>query len=1106
MRSPRLIRFILGVRVRFGPTGRVATEVWNVRITGALIVPAMVVALSFGGAQAVAPSEAAGIGGTYVGAGQVDRLQIDRMTVEHNVEPLGIDVTKPRLSWVLDSRANSAHQTAYQIVVAPARGQRRPVWDSGKVRSGRSHDVAYAGRALTSRTPYSWRVRVWDEHDRASRWSDSTFETAFLDDSEFGGAWIGSPNRRPKTTLDGAGWIWDTDGGASGDAPAGDRYFRAAVDLPADAEVVSAQLQMTADDHFAFYVNGAGVLASPTEGETWRTVRLLDITAELHGGSNVLAARVTNSAHGFAGLIGRLSIELADGNVTEIVTDDSWRSSPSEATGWEQPDFDDAAWSPAVVGAMYGGGPWGKLSPSAAPEALLRRSFVGAEPGKKIVSARVYVAGLGYNKVYLNGKRVGDHELDPGFTVYDKTTLYSTYDVTRAVRDGRNVVGVSLGRGYFGQTFPDDWNGEPWHDDPKLKLELDVTYADGSTQQIVTDRTWQAADGPTTSDSVWIGESYDARLEQPGWSTPGFDARSWQSAMAVSAPGEDVSLRSQQFPAIKITEPLTYSATSTPKAGTTVYDFVSPTAGWAKITVDGPAGATVTINYGEKLKADGTVNSNVGFFDGQTYRYTLKGGGPESYRPSYSYAGFRYVQVSAPEGVTVRSVRGERVHSDVERTGGFASSDPLLNRFHQAQADTLLNNLHSIPTDTPMYEKRAYTADAFLSADSAIATFDMHSFYENWIRTHRDDQKADGTFGATVPGSRGSKEQSVDPLWSSSYVLMSWDLYWYYGNVDVLNSNYAGMKKWLDHYEAEIATTGGVYTGFSFGDWLDPTPGAGAGTRLPATAYLYRTATLMTKIAEVLGHDADAQHFTALADRIRDDFNATFYDSGKGAYADNVDADYRQTANLLPLAFGIVPDTERATVTANLVKDIEERGNHLSTGAIGTKEILPVLTRSGHAELAYDVATNPTYPGWGYWFEELDATTMWEEWNANSRSHDHAFLGTVDDWLYQDVAGLTPAAPAYRKIAIKPSLVGDLDHAEANVDTPLGQARTSWKRSDDRVTLEATIPIGATAAVHVPAHSADAVVAPKGARFTGYANGYAAYEVSAGTYVFRSRR
>ncbi len=480
----------------------------------------------------------------------------------------------------------------------------------------------------------------------------------------------------------------------------------------------------------------------------------------------------------------------------------------------------------------------------------------------------------------------------------------------------------------------------------------------------------------------------------------------------------------------------------------------------------GPAGAVVAITYGEKLRSDGTVD-NAGL---QSYSYTLKGGGLETYEPSYSYDGFRYVEIDAPAGVTVQSVQGQRVDTAVQNTGGFTSSSELLNRYQNAQADTIQNNLHSIPTDTPMYEKRGWTADAHLYADSAIANFDMENFYENWMRVHRDDQNPDGTIGVYVP-TQPDARGLVDPVWSASFVLIDWDLYWYYGDTQVLGDNYDAMKAWLDQFEHAITPTGYIYTGFSFGDWV--APGFGfppEGTRLVGTAYIYKTATTLAKIARALGRDSDAAHFDALAASVADAFNATFLDK----------------------------------LLANLFDDIKARGQHLNTGALGTKIILPLLTDTGNAQLAYDVATNPTYPGWGYWFQALGATTMWEEWGNTSRSHDHAFLGTVDDWLYERVAGIEPAAPGYTKIKIQPYPVGDLTNAAAHVASPLGQVSSTWTRKDGDFLLRVGVPVGATAEILVPARDRDAVNAPPGATFEDMRDGYAAFQVGSGTYVFRS--
>ncbi|WP_329454185.1 family 78 glycoside hydrolase catalytic domain [Streptomyces sp. NBC_01497] len=1041
------------------------------------------------------------LGVTPVGADSAARagsVRVEGLTVEHQADPLGIDESSPRLGWTLSARTHGARQSAYEIEVSSTRDGPADVWDSGEVRSSRSYDIDYAGRALHARTRYFWRVRMWDGAHQVSPWSRSAwFETAFMSQDQFHGTWIGSPSTPAATTLTGADWIWYPEGDPADSAPAAaTRYFRRGVDLPAGDRISSAQFELSADDSFTLYVNGKEAAASPDVSDSWSTATLVDISADLRPGHNVIALKAVNALAGPAGVVGRLHIQGSGGDPVDVVTDHGWRAADTAATGWEQPDFDDSAWPAALEAAHYGDAPWySSVNVPSPPEPLLRRDFTA---GKRIRSARAYIAGLGYYKLYLNGKRIGDHELDPAFTVYDKTDLYATYDVTKALRAGKNALGVSLGRGYYAMTKPDEWDASPWHSEPKLKLELDITYTDGSTQQVASDGNWTAADGPTRTESVMYGETYDARLEQPGWNRPGFDDASWEPVLAVAPPAG--TLRAEAFPPIKVTGILPVKKVTTPKDGVKVYDYGTPTAGWADVALRGPAGAVVTITYGEKLLPDGTVD-NAGL---QSYAYTLKGGGPESYRPSYSYDGFQYVQIIAPAGVTAASVKAERVHTAVAATGDFTSSSALLNSYQSAQANTTLNNLHSVPTDTPMYEKRPYDADAHLTADSAIANFDMENFYENWMRAHRDDQNPDGTIGHTVPGTVGAKGVT-DPVWSASFVLINWDIYWYYGDSRPLADNYDAMKKWLDHYEQTIAKTGGIYTGFSYGDWV--APGASfppEGTRLVGTAYINKTATAMAGIARALGHDSDAAHFDTLVATTADAINANFYDKSAKAYYDDKSAGYRQTSNLLPLSLGIVPEADRPAVLANLTHDIETRGNHLDTGALGTKIILPVLTDSGNADLAYQVATNPTYPGWGYWFQSLGASTMWEEWQDTSRSHDHAFLGTVDDWLYQGVAGIEPAAPGYTKIKIQPHPVGGLTKASAHVASPLGRVSSAWTLKRGRFTLSVGVPVGATAEILVPAHEERAVQAAPDATFDGMRDGYAAFRVGSGDYVFHS--
>jgi len=609
-----------------------------------------------------------------------------------------------------------------------------------------------------------------------------------------------------------------------------------------------------------------------------------------------------------------------------------------------------------------------------------------------------------------------------------------------------------------------------------LLLELDIHFTDGSTQRVVSDSSWKAADGPTTRDSVWLGEVYDARLEQPGWNTAAFDDSGWDAAVLAVPPAG--ALRAQMLPPITVTATTKPQTVLTPKDGVLVYDFGSPTAGWAKVMLQGAAGTQVTLSYGEKLLADGTVQHTGGVAVPddllQVDTYTLRGGGPESWEPSYSYKGYRYVQIEAsPALPEIVEVVAQSVHTSVTSVGDFDSSSDLFNRMHDGMRRTILSNLHSIPTDTPMYEKSGWTADGHLYADAAIRNFDMQNFYENWMNDFRDAQGANGTLGVIIPtpASRTLGFTANDPVWSGAFILINWDLWTYYGDEQELARNYEPMKAYLDRVATTIEPTGYIWRLFSFGDWVAPGGSfAPEGSSLTATAFVYEEARTLADIARALGHDDDGQHYDALADRVAQAFNAAFFDAAADTYYDKRAAGYRQTSNLLPLSLGLVPAGREQAVLDNLVHDVvETHDKHLNTGAIGTQRLLPLLTDNGYGNVAWDVATNPTYPGWGYWYETLGATTMWEYWEETSRSRQHAFLGTIDDWFFTRLAGIEPTAPAFRTIRIKPHPIGDLESASAHQTTPLGQVSSSWWRTGSQFALDVVVPPGATAEVGLPA-------------------------------------
>jgi alpha-L-rhamnosidase len=879
-----------------------------------------------------------------VGRGQI---RVADLTTEHLIDPLGIDTSSPRLSWIDTSAENGISQTAYEIIVSTREDRSGDVWDSGRVASARSYDVAYSGHPLQSRTRYFWEVRVWDDHGQVSPWSRlARFETAFLNSTEFQGAWIGSANDK-------------------------------------------------------------------------------------------------------------------------------------------------------------------------APNPLLRKEF-SLHGG--ITSARAYVTGLGFYQLYLNGRRIGDHVLDPAFTDYTKTVDYVTYDVTRDVGAGRNAVGVSLGNGWY-SGFADHFSipgAVPWQPaQPKLKFDLDVHYADGTSAQVLSDTSWVMADGPTTADNVQ-SESYDARLVQPGWASPGFDASAWTPAVTTPAPAG--TLRAQSIPPIERTALIDPVKQTEPQAGLKLYDFGITTSGWARITLLGAAGTSVSIRYAERLNADGTAEDE----NDQTDTYVLKGGGPETYEPSWGWKGYRYVQVSAnpasagatpPPLPKVVSIQGVEVHTALASTGDFDSSNNLFNTMHEAMRRTVLNNQYSFGSDTPVYEKAGWTADNRLYSISAMSNFGMEAYYQKWMQDFDDSQYPDGSLPVIVPSPATCTSAPfpicitwhvTEPVWESAVILMHMYLYTYYGDLRSVQRDYGTMAAWLNKVESEISSTGYIYEGFTFGDWVEPTNGVAPSSQLISSMFVYESATELARLAGLIGQTADVSHFQQLADMVKTAIVNSFYDAVGPAFREP-GAGYSQTANLLGLAFGIAPAADRQSIVNNLVADVAAKGNHLATGANGSTWILPVLTEAGYGDLAYQIATNPTYPGWGHWFEQCGATTMWEAWECDTaRSHDHAFMGTIDNWFFTDLAGIQPTEPAFRSIRIKPYPVGDLTSASAHRTTPLGEVRSAWRRSGRAFSLTVDIPVGSTAQVFVPAAAPSAVQAPAGATFIGTQEGYAAYSVGSGRYTFQS--
>ncbi|MFB9903338.1 family 78 glycoside hydrolase catalytic domain [Allokutzneria oryzae] len=1001
------------------------------------------------------------LSGTAAGApqpGGSSPLRIDRLTVEYAEDLLGCDVAKPRFGWVLSAEGNGTRQTAYQVVVSTAPGGRNVVWDSNRIASSSSVGVGYEGPALRSRTRYYWRVRVWDGNGVATSWSgDAWWETALLGES-WGASWIGTVTPEPLPTVDGASWV-GAPGWTTNSAPAGRFWFRGAVALPVGKEIARAVVVATADDDFTLYVGGVQVLSTPQQTDGWKTARAAVVTEAVTGPRVVLASVMNNRGTGQGnpgGLLVKLVVSFTDGSRTEFVTGSGWRVSATEQSGWETTGFDDSTWESAIVLAPYGGGLWGNNVSVATPERpapVLRREFSVSKP---VVRARLYIAGLAYYDAQLNGSKVGNQVLDPGFTDYDKTVLYAVHDVGASLRRGKNTIDVTLGRGFYGMTTPNvwGWHRPKWRGEPRLLAKLVVDHPDGSATTIATDQSWLVADGPTVTNSLYSGETYDARV------TPS----EWKPVSVVAAPKG--RLRAQPNEPIRVVDTITPTRVSELKPGVHVVDMGRTMAGWTRITVRAAAGTKITLVHGERLNADGSVrfeNGHVQVPRHQQDEYICSGRGTETWEPRFSYKGFRYVQITGARPV---EVRGRLVHSDVPEVSTFRCSKPYFEQLDRMMRRTILNNLHSIPTDTPMYEKNGWTGDAQVGAPTMAYAFGMQRFFTKWIGDLVDSQNAAGQLPVIVPsGGWGYRELAPSPEWTTVFPFLVREMYRWYGDSRLAADCWPVLVRYMD-WEIARMVNGLVET--ALGDYLAPDAPGGVpdeDTRITATAFFYRALLAVAELGELLGHKETAARYRGVASAAKDKMNETFLRDGH--YRAAKDKGYRQTSNAVPLAFGMVPPGAVKSVVDSLVADIRARGDHLNTGTLGTSVLLPVLTAHGYPDVANALAVQHTYPSWGYWVRE-GADTMWEMWHADSRSRDHYFQGTVTQWLYENVAGLRPLDGGYERFVVKPDMQVDLDWAQTSIETVRGRVFVGWSRIDRRVRVEVVVPVGATAEVHVP--------------------------------------
>ncbi|MFD4778003.1 family 78 glycoside hydrolase catalytic domain, partial [Streptomyces sp. NPDC058427] len=778
-----------------------------------------------------------------------------------------------------------------------------------------------------------------------------------------------------------------------------------------------------------------------------------------------------------------------------IVTDDSWKSTDTEpADNWRGPDFDDSGWPAAKEAAAWGAAPWGEVVPALFAANQLRHAFT--LPRKKIARARLYATALGLYEAHLNGRRVGRDQLAPGWTDYRERVQYQTYDVTSLLRPGANAIGAYLAPGWYAGNVG-MFGPHQYGEHPSLLAQLEVEFTDGTSRRVTSGTDWRAAAGPIVSADLLSGETYDARKETPGWTSAGFDDRTWAEVRGADgdAPGlivaqVDGPVRvAKELPARKVTEPA---------PGVFVFDLGQNMVGSVRLRVSGEAGTSVRLRHAEVLNPDGTLYTANLRTAAATDTYVLKGGGTETYEPRFTFHGFRYVEVTGlPSAPPAGALTGRVMHTSAPFTFDFETDVPMLNKLHSNITWGQRGNFVSVPTDTPARDERlGWTGDINVFAPTAAYTMESARFLTKWLVDLRDAQTAEGAFTDVAPivGNVGNGAAG----WGDAGVTVPWSLYQAYGDRQVLEDAWPSIRAWLTFLEKN--SDGLLRPDGGYGDWLnvsDETP-----KDVIATAYFAHSADLAARTATELGDDPAP--YLDLFTRVTEAFRAAYVTDEGRVKGDT------QTAYVLALSMDLLPEALRKAAADRLVALIEAKDWHLSTGFLGTPRLLPVLTATGHTDVAYRLLQQRSFPSWGYQIDK-GSTTMWERWDSirpdgsfqtpDMNSFNHYAYGSVGEWMYTNIAGISAGRPGFREIVIRPRPGGDVTSARATFASVYGPVSTRWKVRSGGIDLTCTVPPNTTAEVWVPADTPDAVTHTS-ATFLREEEGCAVYRVGSGSHRF----
>lgn len=1012
-----------------------------------------------------------------------DEVRLTALTTNGRVDPLGIPGAAPSFGWQARSSARAVVQSAYQVRVATSEASLGDddVWDSGRVESARQVDVGYGGPALSSQTRYVWQVRTWDGDGAESAWSEpASFETGLLDASDWGdAAWVGGA---PGTELD----RW-TD-------------YTATFDFRID-NLVFGSFVRAADTNNAYMWQLSVADGTPRFRPHKRVNGAYTLLANQDISATVSAAQLRSGWHTMAVTFDGATITTTlDGTVIDTRTDaslsrgfvgfrtDQANEGPERQTVRDVRVVAESGDVLLDTDFASGDNPFsgGSLTPDGlfvdarqdilwrSPDAnlpLLRTDFTTDET-RTVERARVYATARGVYELTINGEQVGDQHLAPGWTDYQKRFQHQTYDVTDLVDGGANTLGAQLADGWWGGKVG-MWGPGVYGNDLSLLARLRVDYTDGTSAWVDSDDSWTSHTGPYTFTDNIDGESYDARQEQAGWDRPGFDDAGWRPVVVRPAPGAVVV--PQPDDPVRTTEELAVVERTEPKPGAFVYDLGQNMVGVARMRLQGRAGRTVTIRYGEELNPDGTLYTANLRAAKVTDRYTFAETGVVTYEPTFTQHGFRYVEiVGATSPPATTDVTGVVWGSDLRATGDLDTSSDMLDQLVSNISWGQRGNFLSIPTDTPARDERlGWTGDINVFAPTASYLRDTRAFLSKWMVDLRDSAYADGNFPGVAPQPKGI-DLGHGLGWSDAAITVPYAVWHAHDDAAIVRENYAAMRKFMELVRDKAGDDLIDSARGNWDDWLnldDPTP-----TSVLGTAYLAEDARMMSKMAAAVGEDADAQAYADLSTAVREAFTAELV-------AENgVVQGGSQTAYAMALGMGLVSDPElRDKVAARFVAKLAAGDNHLTTGFLGTPWLLPALSAIDRDDLAYTMLLHEDYPSWGY--EVVNgATTMWERWNSimpdgtfgpvEMNSFNHYAYGAVGDWMYQHIGGIRAVEPGYRVSRIEPSVGGGLTHGAGDLQTVYGPIATDWALDGADLALAVEVPVNTTSQVVLPADNA----------------------------------